>query len=320
MGRINRILNDPGKYLSLDHILNNVIGGRLFLFWMRISKWIQNDEFYIRVFYRLAMKERLDLKNPVTYTQKIQWLKLHNTNPMYSRMVDKYAAKEMIAKAIGQQYVIPLLGVWDSFDAIDFSKMPNQFVLKTTHDSGNVIVCKDKKHFDIAKARKKLSKALKTNYFYKSREYPYKNAVPRIIAEKYMYDKIQEELTDFKFFCFHDEPRVLQISSHKGNTKKVSYYDMEFSRLHLATDLSGIDDALTKPDNFCEMIEIARRLSKGLIHVRIDLYSINGQIFFGEYTFHNSGGIVNFNPPEWNKILGDMIVLPVKNISSNLEC
>ena len=198
-------------------------------------------------------------------------------------MVDKYAVKEMIANRIGQQYVIPLLGVWDSFSTIDFAMLPSQFVLKTTHDSGNVIVCKDKKYFDIAKARKKLSKSLKTNYFYKSREYPYKNAVPRIIAEKYMYDQIQEELTDYKFFCFHGEPRVLQISSNKGNVKKVNYYDMEFNRLQLANDLSGIDDTLAKPDNFYEMIEIARKLSKGLIHVRVDLYNINGQIFFGEF-------------------------------------
>ena len=314
MSRIKRILSDPSKYLSFRYILNNVINGRLFLFWMLISKWIPYDELYIRVFYRLAMQEPLDLKGPVTYTQKIQWLKMHNNNLIYTRMVDKYAVKEMIAKELGQQYVIPLLGVWDDFDAIDFGKLPNQFVLKTTHDSGNVLVCKDRRHFDIAKAKKKFSQALKTNYFFKSREYPYKNAVPRIIAEKYMHDKTQEELTDYKFFCFHGEPRILQIISNKGVGKKVNCYDMEFNLLSLATDLSGINDTLTKPDNFCEMVDIARKLSKGLIHVRVDLYSINGQVFFGEYTFHNGGGIVNFNPPEWNKILGDMIVLPTKDV------
>lgn len=312
MGRINRILNDPGKYLSLKHILNNVVGGRLFMFWMLISKWVPNDELYIRIFYRLGMKEQLDLTNPKTYTQKIQWLKLHNTNPLYSRMVDKYAVKELITNELGRQYVIPLLGVWNNFDEIDFEELPNQFVLKTTHDSGNVFICKDKRNFDISNLKLKINNALKTNYFFKSREYPYKSAIPRIIAEKYIHDKRQNELTDYKFFCFQGEPKIVQINSNKGVAKKVNYYDMEFNLLSLKTELSGINDTLIKPENFCEMVDIARKLSKDIIHVRIDLYSINQKIFFGEYTFHHSGGIVNFNPPEWNRILGDMIVLPKK--------
>lgn len=310
MNRLNRILSDPGKYLSFRHIFENVINGRLFILWMRFSRWIPSDKLYIKVFYRLAMHEKLNLEKPVSYTQKIQWLKLNNTNPLYSKMVDKFAVKEIIAKKMGEEYLIPLLGVWDNFESIDFDLLPTQFVLKTTHDSGNVIICKDKETFDFAKARKKLTKALNSNYFYKTREYPYKHAVPRIIAEKYMHDETQEELTDYKFFCFHGLPELLQINSNKGKEKQVNFYDMDFNLLELTSDQGETNRLLRKPRKFNEMVGIAKMLSKDLIHVRIDLYCINDQIFFGEYTFHNSGGIMNFSPPEWNKKLGDMIVLP----------
>ena len=153
MRRLNRILSDPRKYLSINHIVNNVIGGRLFLLWMRFSRWIPSDKFYLKVYYKLAMHEKLNLHNPITYTQKIQWLKLHNTNPVYSQMVDKFQVKTIIAKELGEDYLIPMLGVWDSFDDIDFQNLPEQFVLKTSHDSGNVVVCKDKSTFDFVKSR-----------------------------------------------------------------------------------------------------------------------------------------------------------------------
>ncbi len=254
------------------------------------------------------MHEKLDFKHPKTYTQKIQWLKLKNTNPLYSKMVDKYQVREIIKKELGEEYLIPLLGVWNSFAEINFEKLPEQFVLKTTHDSGTVIICKHKASFDKAYARKKLTRALKINYFYKSREYPYKNAIPRIIAEVYMHDENQTELTDYKFFCFNGEPRILQITANKGNEKMVCYFDMNFNPMPFYTGQSKADPGLfKKPFNFEKMVRLARQLSQNILHVRIDLYYINEKIYFGEFTFHHNGGIVKFSPPEWAEIIGDMI-------------
>jgi hypothetical protein len=297
--------------MTLYHLINVSLLGRLFPFWFRIARWIPSDRLYLKIFYRLAMGEALNLKNPKTFTQKIQWLKLHNTNPLYSKMVDKFQVRNIITEMLGSEYLIPLLGVWSRFEEIDFSQLPPQFVLKTTHDSGNVIVCKDKETFDFSKARKKLTKALKTNYFFKSREYPYKHAVPRIIAEKYMFDETQEELTDYKFFCFNGKPELLQITANKGFEKSANYYDIEFDPLDLSTGSYPLNMELSKPENYSEMLKIAELLSQDIIHVRIDLYSIKSRIYFGEFTFHNSGGIVNFSPPIWNQRLGDMIELPI---------
>ncbi|MDD4747749.1 MAG: ATP-grasp fold amidoligase family protein, partial [Salinivirgaceae bacterium] len=236
---------------------------------------------------------------------------LHNTNPLYSLLVAKYSVKKIISEKIGNQYIIPIIGVWNKFEEIDFNTLPEQFVLKTTHDSGNVFICKDKNKIDINYLKVRINKALKLNYFYKSREYPYKKVVPRIMAEKYMDDNTQEELTDYKFFCFHGEPKIVQISSGKGAKKRIGFYDMDFNLLPLSTDANIADLSLEKPNNFDQMVEISKTLSCDMIHVRIDLYLINQQIYFGEYTFHNNGGIVHFSPPEWNTTLGDMINLPI---------
>lgn len=280
----------------------------MFLVWMKIARFIPSDKMYLKVFYRLSMHESLDLKNPKTYTQKIQWLKLHNIDPLFSRMVDKYQVREIIKEKLGESFLIPLYGAWNSFDEINFKKLPDQFVLKTTHDSGTVIICRDKKNFDNANARKKLTKSLNTNYFYKSREYPYKNAIPRIIAEQYMHDETQEELTDYKFFCFHGEPRILQITANFDGEKAVGYFDMDFYPMPFCTGQLKEDPKLfQKPGDFERMIKIAKKLSKNIVHVRIDLYYINGRIYFGEYTFHHNGGIVRFSQSEWNVIVGDMI-------------
>ena len=312
MSVFQSILKNPKKLLSPRKVLHALLG-RLFPFWMRISRWVPSDRFYLKVFYYLAMHKKLDLNTPKTYTQKIQWLKLHNTNPLYSKMVDKYEVREIIIQELGEEYLIPLLGVWDQFDEIDFEKLPHEFVLKTTHDSGSVIVCKDKAGFDHKSARKKLTRALQTNYFYKSREYPYKNAIPRIIAEKFMHDESQEELIDYKFFCFHGKPIILQITQSRNGKKEVGCFNMEFQPMPFYTGNIKPDYArFSKPFCFEKMVEIAEKLSRYIVHVRIDLYCINDQVYFGEYTFHNAGGIVRFSPPEWNKIMGDMIELPLR--------
>jgi len=309
MGRLQRIINNPRKYLSINHIINNVIGGRLFILWMKISPLIKSDKFYIRVFYRLGMGKKLNIENPVTFTEKLQWLKLHNINPLYSRMVDKFRAREIVSGIIGEKYLVPLLGVWDKFEDINFKALPDEFVLKTTHDSGTVLICRDKTVFDFSYARQVLNKALKKNYFYKSREYPYKNAIPRIIAEKLLKPQNQYGLNDYKFFCFNGKPEFLLVVTNEGNMKFNSWFDINFNPLPFNTGFPAPSNPPQKPENFTEMITIAEELSVNLLHIRIDLYNIDGKIYFGEFTFHHAGGLIKLDPPIWDKKLGELLSL-----------
>lgn len=298
MKSVNTIIKTLNRFF-VNFILN---------IWVNLSKLIKNDVLFLKVYYFLKMKEYLNLKSPRTYTQKIQWLKLHNKSKMCSDLVDKYTVKCIVSQLIGEKHIIPLIGVWEKFEDINFDVLPEQFVLKTTHDSGNVVICKNKKDIDFELLKLRFNKALKMNYFYKSREYPYKNVVPRLIAEEYMIDKNNSELIDYKFFCFHGEPKFLQISKKINDVRRVSYYDLEFNLLQFTTD--GYNSYMfEKPMLFDEMKTIASVLSKNIIHVRIDLYVINNQVYFGEYTFHNNGGIIHFNPKDWNKRIGDFINL-----------
>ena len=258
------------------------------------------------------------MDNPVSFQEKTQWLKLHNTDPLYSTLVDKYEVRKYVADRIGAEYLIPLLGVYDRFEDIDFDKLPNQFVLKTTHDSGSAVICKDKSSFDISKARKKINKSLKHNYFYKGREYPYKNAVPRIVAEKFMTDESchGEQLPDYKFFCFNGKPEMLYVAEGRFSKEgaRFTFFDMDFNHLPIYEKghISETHHELAaKPSCFEEMKEIVNRLCFEIPFIRIDLYTINNKIYFGEYTFFQDGGIIDFTPDEWNYKLGEMIHLPI---------
>ena len=284
--------------------------------WISMSKLIKSDKLYLKVYYYLATSKHLDFNNPKTFTQKTQWLKLYNNTPLCTQLVDKYGVRSYIKEKIGDEYLFPLLGVWNSFEDIDFSALPNEFVLKTTHDSGGIVICKDKRTLDINQARKKLSKSLATNYFWHGREYPYKNVVPKIIAEKLMTNIDGTDLVDYKFFCFDGEPKVLFYASDRFLKKdvpaKFDYYDMELN--HLPIRSKGHDNSsvlLKEIPFFKEMKDIAKILSKGFPFVRVDLYNINGRIYFGEMTFHHDGGTVLFIPEEWDIKLGDMINLPI---------
>jgi hypothetical protein len=226
-------------------------------------------------------------------------------------MVDKYEVRKIIEKEVGEEYLIPLLGVWDNFKDIDFKILPNQFVLKPNHVSGSVVVCTDKTTFNLKKAERVLNKALHRNYFYDGRETPYKNVKPCIIAEKYMVDESGEELKDYKFFCFNGEPKLLFIATDRNIGKtKFDFYDIDFNHLPFTNGHDNSTKPILKPENFDKMIDLAGKLSKGIPHVRVDFYNINGKIYFGEYTFHHWGGIIPFKPKEWDKKLGDLIKLP----------
>lgn len=284
----------------------------IFVYTRYVTRLIKNDETYLRILYRLIMGRQLNLENPQTFQEKIQWLKLHNRKPEYAKMVDKYEAKKYVASIIGEEYIIPTLGVWNSFEDIDFSQLPDRFVLKCTHDSGRVVICKDKSKFDIIQARKRINKAMRTNYYLRGREWPYKNVKPRIIAEYFMEDEKnpQSTLADYKFYCFHGEPKFCQVIQDRETKETIDFFDMEWQH----QEFVGLNPVARpaaicpqKPQGFEVMKRIACNLSKNEPFSRIDLYEINGRVYWGEITLFPSSGLGNFTPKEWNHKLGEMI-------------
>ncbi len=271
-----------------------------------------NDEKYLKMMYWANTGKKLNLDNPITYNEKLQWLKLHCKKEEYSKMVDKYEAKKWIASKIGSEYVIPLLGVWETFDDIDFDLLPNQFVLKCTHDSGGLIICKDKIKLDKEAAKKKIENSLKRNYFLVAREYPYKNVKPRIIAEKYMEDTTCNEenencLTDYKFFCFDGNPKIVYIGKDHSKHATTDFFDMDFNHLPIKMRDPNAKTPPNKPIVFEEMKRLATKLSQGCPHLRVDFYLINGKIYVGELTFFHGGGFTEVKPEEWNYKMGEWI-------------
>ena len=258
------------------------------------------------------MGKRLDLKNPTSYNEKLQWLKLYDRNPLYTKLVDKVAVKDYVASIIGNEYIIPTLKVYKSPEEVRIEDLPERFVLKTNHDGDSlgVFVCKDKKNFDFNKAISILSKNLQHNYYYTGREWPYKNVNPVIFAEEYKEDEFGE-LRDYKFFCFNGVVKALFVATDRSvGHVKFDYFDRDFNHLDFTQSHPMSNVTLKKPDNFEKMIELAERLSKGLPHVRIDLYNCNGRIYFGEMTFYHYGGMIKFHPEEWDYKFGSWLQLP----------
>lgn len=270
------------------------------------------DKTALKIQYKNRFLKKLDLKDPKTFNQKLQWLKLYNRQPEYSKMVDKYEVKKIVAERIGEGYIIPTLGVWSSFDEIDFDTLPNQFVLKCTHGSGDVVIVKDKSKMDLENARKKMTRSLKTNYYKISREWPYKAVEPRIIAESYMEDMAQKELRDYKFFCFDGEPKLLFVATDRSVDCKFDFFDLDFNHLDIYNIHPNANKVIEKPVMFEEMKQLAAKLSQGLCQVRVDLYEINGKIYFGEWTFFHASGLEAFKPEEWDEKMGSWIKLPPK--------
>lgn len=276
-----------------------------------------SDETYLKLRYNCIMGKKLNLDNPVTYNEKLQWLKLYDRKPEYTKMVDKYEAKKYVANIIGEEYIIPTLGVWDNVNDIDFDTLPNQFVLKCTHDSGGLVICKDKAELDIENAKNTLNHFLNRNFYSVHREWPYKDVKPRIIAEKYMEDESKTDLKDYKFFCFNGEPKLLYISEGLSDhsTAKISFADMDYNIAEFKrNDFKPFDKLPDKPLNFEKMKELAKVLSKDRAFIRVDFYEIHKKIFFGELTFFPCSGYLPFDPKEYDKVLGDWITLPNKNI------
>jgi len=231
-------------------------------------------------------------------------------------MVDKFAVKEYVAKKIGEEFVIPTIGVWDRPEEISWESLPNKFVLKTTHGGGNsgVVICKNKCTFDKEKAIKQLNESLKQNIYQNLREWPYKNVPRRILAEQFIEGE-NDDLEDYKFFAFDGKVKALFVGTQRssGNVK-FDFFDVNYKHLDIVQvhPMSGIQ--LEKPVNYDKMVRIAEVLSAGIPHVRVDLYNVRGKIYFGELTFFHHGGIIPFHPAKWDRIFGDWITLPDNHI------
>lgn len=268
------------------------------------------DETYLKLRYRATFHRKLNLKKPKTYNEKLQWMKIYDRNPLYNKLVDKYEVRSFVKERIGEEHLIPCLGVWDKFEEIDFDKLPEQFVIKCTHDSGSVYICHGKEKIDKFFLKKRFDKALIDNQYLGGREWAYKDVKGRIIAEKYMVDESGVGLKDYKFFCFDGVVKSMFIATDRGvegQDVKFDFFDREFNHLPFKHGHENATTIPQKPDGYEEMILLAEKLSKGLRHVRVDLYNINGKIYFGEMTFYHHCGFVPFTPEEWDYTFGSWI-------------
>ena len=275
------------------------------------------DKLYLTLLFRLKMGYWIDWKNPKTFSEKLQWLKLYDKNPEYITLVDKHAVKEYVAKTIGKEYIIPTLGLWDSPEEIDWDSLPQTFVLKTTHGGGGngVVICKDKATFEKNEAVMKLKKSFNECTYKKYREWPYMNIDKKIIAEEYLEDTITNELRDYKFFCFNGEVKYLFVATgrQKYDEPFFNFFDDDYNSLDFQQGHPRSEDLPSKPLCFDEMKIIASKLSKDFTEVRVDLYEVNGKVYFGEMTLFHFAGVVPFYPNEWDYKFGEMIKLPFEN-------
>lgn len=309
-----RIFMKEVNYMQTNKRIYNLIRNPQKIIFLLGSRGFFNfipDKAYLNLMYKLTIGKRLNLYSPKTFNEKLQWLKLYDRNPLYTQLVDKYEVRKYIAETIGEEYLVPIIGVWDKFEDIDFSKLPDQFVLKCTHDSGGHVICKDKNKLNIEEARRKINKSLKRNYFYCGREWPYKNVKPRIICEKYMVDESGIELKDYKIFCFSGEPKIIQVDYNRFINHKRNLYDIQWNFIPVSIQYpNNLKVKINKPERLDEMLKLAKVLSKDYPHVRIDFYSINEKIYFGEMTFYPEAGFGKFYPEKFGVQMGKWINLP----------
>lgn len=272
------------------------------------------DKLYLHLLFRVEIGYRLNLKNPQTFSEKIQWLKLYDFRPKYTKMVDKVAVKKIVADIIGDEYIIPTLGVWNSFDEIDFDSLPDRFVLKTSHGGGGggVVVCPNKNKLDKIVAQKIINSSLRKDISRSYREKPYRDVPRRILAEKYLTNGYDKDLPDYKFYCFNGEPCYCQVIRDRHSKETIDFYDMEWKHqefIGLNPIAHNGQTPVACPQNFKTMQNICRQLAKDIPFIRVDLYEVNKNVYFGETTFYPASGMGIFIPNDWNSILGDLIVL-----------
>lgn len=275
------------------------------------SKYI-SDEQYLKRMFPLRVGYPLDLKKPTTFNQKLQWLKLNDCNPTYSSMVDKAEAKQYVSKIIGSDYIVPTIAIYNKVEDINWKELPDQFVIKCTHDSGGIVICKDKTNFDIENAKKKLEKYYKRNYYLWAREFPYKNVKPKILIENFISEFGDEDVKDYKIHCFNGQPQIILVCSERFSETglKEDFYDTSWNHLNIRRRKHGNSEkTIEKPVVLEKVLELSRQLSKGVPFLRTDFYIIGNQIFFGELTFFPASGMEPFIPEEWDYRLGEMLAI-----------
>ena len=280
---------------------------------LKYARLVGNQPLMLRVLFREVFGYMPDLNNPRTFNEKMQWLKLHDHNPLYHTMVDKYAVKQYVSNLIGSEYIIPSLGVSDSFDNIDFESLPNQFVLKTISGGGGtgVVICRDKSKFDYGDAKYKLESSMKFDIYKKMGEWVYKGIKPRILIERYV-DTNGDELLDYKFFCFNGKVKFFKVDFGRFTQHHANYYSKEGDLMPFGESayLPDPNKQIDMPSNLDKMIRIAEKLSNGLPSLRIDLYNISGKIYFGELTFYPASGFGKIEPSDYDLLWGEMVDLP----------
>lgn len=278
---------------------------------MNLSKYtllnLLPDEIFLKIKYAYFFHKKLNLKAPKTFNEKLQWLKLYDRNPKYTKLVDKFLVRDFVKERIGEEYLIPLFGVYKSFDDINFELLPNKFVLKPNHTSGDVYICRNKNNIDYLKLKELIDYWLQRDYYKLHREWPYKDVPRCIVAEKLLDTFNGKSLIDYKFFCFNGVPKIMFIATDRGNDTKFDFYDMNFNHIDLINGHPNAEQPIKKPETFEKMKLLASKLSKGIPHVRVDFYEVNGKIYFGEMTFYHWSGFVKFEPEKWDYILGNMV-------------
>ena len=282
----------------------------------KMLNWLP-DKVFLEAAFRARFGRKLNLNNPETFNEKLQWLKLYNRKPEYTKMVDKYLVRDYVKEKIGEEYLIPLLRVWDDPEKIDFNELPMQFVLKCNHNSGlGMCICKDKNRLDSNKVKEELKKGINPNYYLTSREWPYKDVPRRIIAEKYMVDESGYELKDYKFYCFDGKVKLVMINSDRMSSEKTkaNYFDENYQPLDFVWGYENAEIPPQKPEKFEEMKYLAEKLSEGITHVRIDFYQTPSGIYFGEITFFDGSGFDAIEPIEWDYKIGSWLKLPMEKV------
>lgn len=308
LNKIKKIINEP----------------QLLIAWLSYNTIFRlPSKMYLNILYKKKIGDKINWKHPIAFNEKLQWLKVYDKNPNYTQMVDKIEVKKYLVKYLRkegiknpEQYLIPTIKVYDNFEDINFDKLPKRFVMKCTHDSGGTVICKDKERFLSNKeiftsAKKKIQASLKRNYYWKGREWPYKNVKPRIIIEEYMENSGEEELSDYKFMCFNGEVKMIFTCTERyADGLKVTFFDTQWKKMPFERHYPASKKEIKKPKNLKKMIELAEILSKDIPFVRVDFYEINGKIYFGELTFYPGTGMEEFTPKIWDKKIGEWIKLP----------
>lgn len=302
--------------MSKRHMKDNFRKIISYLWHLKFVQFLVSDKFYIKLQYKNFTGKKLNFDNVSSFNEKIQWLKLYDRRPDYSMMVDKYKVRGYISNIIGKEHLIPLLGVYNNFEEIDFEALPNQFVLKPNHTSGDVYICKDKSKIDYDNLQREIKQWLKKNYYLVHREWPYKNIKPKIICEKYMVDKTKGELKDYKLMCFNGDVKCTFVCSNRNSSTglNIDIYDFDWNLMPFERPSHPNSGTLIdSPKSYKKMVEYAELLSKDIPFLRVDFYEINGELYFSELTFYPGSGLEGFKPDLYNDLLGSWITLPYKS-------